>query len=518
MNEWRNSFLQSQNFDDLSQQSISVSIVPERLKKSKEDAYMPRVMSIGPRFKGSREDLLLMEDINIRCMKHLFLRTRAIHYVGIHIILIDCSREINEMEFSIRGSYVADINQINQTELAKIMLVDSFFLLELLISKGLNDELPCHFNCPSPALEVLRDEDVLSDLTLLENQIPIFVIHRLFLFLFCRYVSSSEFLYSDREWEIKINNLVPSLLGYSHDGPVQTTKGTNLLDIVYLFVNGKGESTTRVEKEEDQVVLDIIDTTQSRTQLKLNRCALRLLTAGVAIKPNLQKDKCSTSKFGRSIFFFMWKSLCGLLFMLGNILSVNGKHLDLDLDHISEEVKLKGMDFKFKFEKGELEIEQLHITKTTKAKWCNLIAWEHLQSKSRGGSGGCKFTLAALIFNGLICSKDDVQLLKDKKIVVDHVKMSNQKLMEFFRAIAFGVDHEVVDSGSYIQMVDDINNYFDTFFIKRIWKIVSSSFTYRHHWWLLRFLNRNYNFVATVLSVLTVVQTVYAILAYNFPK
>jgi len=54
---------------------------------------------------------------------------------------------------------------------------------------------------------------------------------------------------------------------------------------------------------------------------------------------------------------------------------VNGKHLDLD--HILEKVKLRGLDFNFKFEKGELEIEQLHITKTTKAKWCNLIAWEH---------------------------------------------------------------------------------------------------------------------------------------------
>ncbi|RHN46399.1 hypothetical protein MtrunA17_Chr7g0241791 [Medicago truncatula] len=476
MNYWCHSVSESLNFDDLSQQSISVSIVPERLKKSKEDAYVPRVVSIGPRFKGSREDLLLMEDIKMRCMKHLFLRTREIKSVDISILLLDCSHHINEMEFSIRGSYVADINQINQTELAKIMLVDSLFLLELLISKGLYDELPCHLNCPSPALEVLRDEDVLSDLTLLENQIPMF----------------------NPEWENKINNLVPSVLGYSHDSPVQTTKGINLLDIVHLFVNGKGESTTRVEKEEDHVVLDIIDTTQSRTQLKLNRCALRLLTAGVAIKPNLPK-------FGGSIFFF-----------IGNILCVNGKHLDLD--HISEEVKLEGMDFKFKFEKGELEIEQLHITKTTKAKWCNLIAWEHLQTKARGGSGGCKFTLAALIFNGLICSEDDVQLLKDKKIVVDYVKMSNQELMEFFRAIAFGVDHEVVDSSGYIQMVDDINNYFDTFFLKRIWKIVSSSFTYRHHGWLFRFMNRNYNFVATVLSILTVVQTVYAILAYNFPK
>jgi hypothetical protein len=200
----------------------------------------------------------------------------------------------------------------------------------------------------------------------------------------------------------------------------------------------------------------------------------------------------------------LWNSLCG-------------KHLDLN--NIPEEVEVKGLDFNFKFENGKLEIEQLHITKTTKAKWCNLIAWEHHQNIAARYSGrNGKFTWAALIFSGLICCADDVQVLKDKKIVVDHLKMSNDELMQFFRTIAFGVDNEIVDSRNYIQMVDDINNYSGAFFINKSWKTVKNSFTYHHHDWLLRFMNRNYNFVATVISVLTIVQTVFAILAYYFPK
>jgi len=262
--------------------------------------------------------------------------------------------------------------------------------------------------------------------------------------------------------------------------------------------------------------------------LKLKSCAFRLLTSGVTIEPlSEEKDK----ELGLSCFNLVWKSLCGVLFRIGNIL-VNGKHLNLN--HIPEEVEVKGLDFYFKFQNGELEIEQLHITKTTKAKWCNIIAWEHHkmfrdfsrftpsydvvdESTSTTVSGG-KFTWAALIFNGLICCADDVQLLKDTKIVVDHLKMSNQELMEFFRTIAFGVDHKVVDSSSYIQMVHDMNNYSEAFFIQRIWKIVLNSFTYHRHKWLLRFMNRNYNFVATLLSVSIVVQTVYTILAYYFPN
>ncbi|RHN46419.1 hypothetical protein MtrunA17_Chr7g0242001 [Medicago truncatula] len=243
-------------------------------------------------------------------------------------------------------------------------------------------------------------------------------------------------------------------------------------------------------EDEDHVVVDIIDTTQTRRQqqLKLKRCALRLLTAGVTIKAKLpDNQQTSTSGFGLSCFSFVWNILCGVLFWLCSVFLVNGKHFDADDSH--EEVEMKGLDFYFKFKKGKLEIEQLHITNTTKSKWYNLIAWEHhkkykyfsrfassyndkdrheSQQNTRKIVSGGKFTWAASIFNGLICSADDVQLLK-------------------------------------------------AFIFKQMWRTVWTSFTYRQEW-LLTFLNRNYNFVAMVVSVLAVVQTVYTILAYYFPK
>ncbi|GAU13269.1 hypothetical protein TSUD_42230 [Trifolium subterraneum] len=204
----------------------------------------------------------------------------------------------------------------------------------------------------------------------------------------------------------RINNLILSIFGYSvvHD---QIREASHILDVVHFFVNGKGE---RPHNQEHHVV-DIIDAhTQTRPQqqhvvkLKLKRCALRLLTAGVSIKAKLPEDKDNTG-FGLSCFSLVWNILCAMLLRLCKIFLVN----------------------------------------------------------------------------------------------------------------AIGVDHGIVDSDSYIQMVDDINNYSKAFFIKRMWKTVWNSFTYRQEW-LLRFMNHNYNFVATVLSVLTIVQTVYAILTYYFPK
>ncbi|AES79500.2 tyrosine kinase [Medicago truncatula] len=329
--EWRRSMvvsLSSVDYDGYTQ-SRSISIVPEVLKKSNEDAYTPRAVSIGPRFKGSREDLLLMEEIKIRCMMYLFHREQL--YMSVEEKLSACC--------------------------------------ELLISKGLDDELPCQLKSPAPAPQVLRDEDVLSDLALLENQIPICVLHEL-----SRKLFDNFFKYDVKERATRINNLVLSLLGYSQL-QIQSIKASHILDIVHFFVNGKGEMQSKTESciNQEYNFEDIIDTQQQHVvKLKLKCCAFRLLTSGVTIKPlSEKKDK----ELGLSCFNLAWKSLCGVLFRLINIL-VNGKHLNLN--HIPEEVEVKGLDFYFKFQNGELEIEQLHIIKTTKAKWCNIIAWEDI--------------------------------------------------------------------------------------------------------------------------------------------
>jgi hypothetical protein len=125
-----------------------------------------------------------------------------------------------------------------------------------------------------------------------------------------------------------------------------------------------------------------------------------------------------------------------------------------------------------------------------------------------------KFTFSSLIFDGLICCADDVKLLKEKNIIVDHLKMNDEELDEYFHTMSFGVDRGVVDS-SYVKMVRELNNYSKAFFILRILKILWHLFKFRLEW-LVKFLKQNYNFVAALVAVLSLVQTVYTILAYYF--
>lgn len=509
-------------------QSSSISVVPEGLRKWNEDAYIPRKVSIGPRFRGRREDLLVMEEVKLRCMLSLLNRANK--------SLEQCSDAVWELDKEVRECYLGNL-KLERHELAKIMLVDGCFLLELLISKGLNSQLPSRLFPPSPAAEVLKDDDVMSDLMLLENQIPFLVLHKLSQTLFPYVFEPDGSLpYSPREEQRKteervkkMNDLALAVLGYSPDLQLPYVDAPHILDLVHFFVNIETcESTHRTE--EQYVALGNMDATQTQQkQLKLEYCAQRLLTAGFTIKVKLPEKQHVVPSTMLTLATFVLKILIRYIFSMNliSIQRVNFHRLDLD-----KEMELKGLDFYFKFEKDTLEIEQLHITKTTKTKWCNLIAWEHHkmykyvsrlapryedEDESEQNTSkivSCsKFTWAALIFNDLICSADDVQLLKDKKIVVDHLKMSNQELMEFFRKIALGVDHKVVDSSTYIQMVDDINNYSRVFNIKRMLKSVITSIIY-HREQVIRFMNHDYNFPATLVSVLAIVQTVYTVLAY----
>ena len=131
------------------------------------------MVSIGPRFKGSREDLLLMEETKLRCLNHLVSRSE--HGINTEMLKL-CCKKLMILDKLIRSSYVVDIN-MEPYELAKTMLVDCCFLLELLISKEFDALLPSRSGTPNPAYELLRDEDVLSDIILLENQIPIILLY-----------------------------------------------------------------------------------------------------------------------------------------------------------------------------------------------------------------------------------------------------------------------------------------------------------------------------------------------------
>ncbi|XP_029127893.1 uncharacterized protein LOC109802011 [Cajanus cajan] len=219
-------------------QPHSIPIVPEELGKWSKKEYEPKVVSIGPRFKG-RKELLPMEEIKFRCMLHLFHRKP---YTSLKAMVKGSMRSMLSLDAAVRTSYGEQID-LDSYGLATIMLHDACFLLELFISQSVewnsklqpdDDTLP-----PSPAAELGNIELILSDLTLLENQIPFFVLYNVFFQFFPR-LTPGDKLFRYKKCVRITQDLALSLFGYSRDSSSTSIpdpiEASHILQHVHSFI------------------------------------------------------------------------------------------------------------------------------------------------------------------------------------------------------------------------------------------------------------------------------------------
>nr|KYP35736.1 UPF0481 protein At3g47200 family [Cajanus cajan] len=182
-------------------------------------------------------------------------------------------------------------------------------------------------------------------------------------------------------------------------------------------------------------------------------------------------------------------------------------------------------NFDIKFNHNKLEIPTLQIKETTEVKWRNLIAWEQSKISIR-----CKFTSYALFFRGLICCKHDIELLEEKKVIVNESGKSKEDLLKLFLTISKGAEH--MDS-SYGEICSELNMYRERKVATAlqwlpivIWHLCRHAFQiivyYGINWYkiLIRdHISTVWKLVgvlaATVLLILTIMQTIYSARSSN---
>ncbi|XP_042484890.1 UPF0481 protein At3g47200-like [Macadamia integrifolia] len=149
--------------------TTSIHRVHKRIRKLNEDAYTPDTVSIGP-YHRSTQSLLAMEDHKLQYLQALLDRTRE------RTSLEEYVEALMELEVEARGCYSEPIN-LTTKEFIEMMLFDGFFIIEL-FRKNSNfvpvDDYDPIFYSSSRRARIVRD------LVLLENQIPISVLQRLF--------------------------------------------------------------------------------------------------------------------------------------------------------------------------------------------------------------------------------------------------------------------------------------------------------------------------------------------------
>ncbi|KAM3762763.1 hypothetical protein ACB098_01G370500 [Castanea mollissima] len=138
--------------------------VPYRLRKLSEESYTPKVVSIGPFHHGNTR-LQTMEKKKVRCLNSFLERVRP------NLNLEDLVSTIKQLEGRIRGYYEETI-QLNSNDFVKMILLDVSFILEMFwkyAEPGWSSDL-------SPWL----CNSLTTDFILLGNQIPFFIIEKLF--------------------------------------------------------------------------------------------------------------------------------------------------------------------------------------------------------------------------------------------------------------------------------------------------------------------------------------------------
>jgi Plant protein of unknown function len=144
-------------------QPVTIYRVPASLREKRNALYEPRMVSIGPYYHG-REELRAMEEHKWRCLRDFMSRKPEI---SLDIYL----QEIRKLESRARQCYSESI-KLGTDQFVLTLLLDGCFILEYFLKyEDKETDVICDVGWGGPT--------IISDLFLLENQIPFFVIHKL---------------------------------------------------------------------------------------------------------------------------------------------------------------------------------------------------------------------------------------------------------------------------------------------------------------------------------------------------
>ncbi|ESQ32942.1 hypothetical protein EUTSA_v10005294mg, partial [Eutrema salsugineum] len=176
--------------------------VPDALRRSKPEAYTPQLVIIGPlhhslksqafKARGDITDVKSLGYLNMQVHKRTYqaaLMQRVQAVANNNNNIIDDLREmIQGQEIRIRESYSESTAWIKSQDFVEMIMEDSVFILEYVVK--IFERTPAQRE--ERTGDPLMDEEHLQgtirrDLMLLENQLPYFILHRLFLLISPRF-------------------------------------------------------------------------------------------------------------------------------------------------------------------------------------------------------------------------------------------------------------------------------------------------------------------------------------------
>ncbi|CAI9110221.1 OLC1v1010214C1 [Oldenlandia corymbosa var. corymbosa] len=419
--------------------------IPQCLRESNDKGYHPQVVSLGP-YHHNKRRLRSMETHKWRAVLQILKRTNQ----DIKLYL----GAMKELEERARACYEGPI-PLSSEEFVEMMVLDGCFILELFRGsvEGFNQ---LGYSTTDPVFSTLRSmHSIQRDMIMLENQIPLFVLERLFSI---QQIKHPEHIGTVSELALRfVNPLMPTdepsstkstdETAYQFD-PLPELVGEHCLAVFWRSILRKGSQPRTTVNETPDSVNSVSISIRVRQQLIHGATELR--DSGIHFR------KRETDRF--------W-------------------------------------DIKFK--DGVLEIPRLLIHDGTMTLFLNLIAFEQCHL-------GCpKYITSYVIFmDNLISSPEDVSILHNCG-VMEHWLGSDSEVANLFNRLCQEVVFDKNDS--YLSSLSaQVNDYCDNRW--HTWRATLCNKYFNSPWAVIIFI------AAVVSLLLAFIQAFFGVYAYYRPS
>ncbi|XP_055827194.1 putative UPF0481 protein At3g02645 [Solanum dulcamara] len=475
-----------EELDEFSEVPVCIFNVPKSLMITDPDSYVPQEVALGP-YHYWRPELYEMDRYKLAAAKRTQKQHQNIKFQ--HLV-----EHLIKLESRIRSCYHKFLN-FNGETLAWMMAVDASFLLEFFQIYAVKEGTVLTGAISSLTMSHLVDVSgrksahnaILRDLAMLENQIPLFVLRKIL-----------ELQFSSLD--LADNMLMSMLVGICKElspfkmeekiREIQVTECAHLLDFLYQMTVPKlelGTSEITEDRDQDQIDLDQCEKNSFGKSsnvkqfvhevwnilVKVNRGPVRLLKQLILSKPV------------KVLFKLPWTLLSNIPGL--KLLTLPMKYLCFSQEKAKEnpenenenknspplveeiaipsvsELSKAGVNFvatnggitsiSYDGKNMTFYLPTINLDVNTEVILRNLVAYEACNA-----SGPLVFTRYTELMNGIIDTKEDVALLRERGIVLNRLK-SDDEVAKLWNSMSKSVKLTKVQLLD--KVIEDVNKFYN---------------------------------------------------------
>ncbi|XP_016649543.1 PREDICTED: putative UPF0481 protein At3g02645 isoform X1 [Prunus mume] len=476
---------------------VSIFNVPKALLASEPDSYIPQEVAIGP-YHYLRPELYEMERYKVAAAKRTQKQLQCLKFQ-------DLVEQLKKLEPRIRACYHKYLD-FNGDTLGWMMAIAASFFLELLQIYGAKEGRV--LTRVSSSMSHLVDfsgsksahHAILRDLVMLENQIPLFVSRRILEFQFTSLEQADDLLLSMLMGLCK--ELSPFKVVDQDLPKIQVSECAHLLDFLYQMITPKlerrpseiveaedeGESTPhKGSKSSDDSPNFVKQFLQEVWKLlsKLNEGPVRLLKKLLVSGPVKVLFKLPWTILSNLPGFAMLRQPVSYLFSTQDKEETNPENEnssnsiskpplieEITIPSVSDLVKSGVCFVKTKGSLSTISFDPKTVTfylpatsldVNTEVILRNLVAYE-----VSNASGPLVFTRYTELMNGIIDTEEDVKLLREKGIILNHLK-SDEEVANVWNGMSKSI--RLTKVPFLDKTIEDVNKYYNG-----RWKIKMTKF------------------------------------------